>query len=191
VLVAYELGYRRQFGERASLDLSAFWNDYENQVVTRAIPPLGLSQLVTSRGHSRALGGEALIDVRALPWWRLTFGYALFDLDSSGGTGGFSPDKVTPRHQGRISSFMKLPLDLELDGTVYLVDTAEDLTGAKLDRYARVDLRLGYRPRPSWLLELVAQNAFDRHHLESTSLFSPDTRTEVERAIFARVTWRR
>ncbi len=191
VLVAYELGYRRQFGERASLDLSAFWNDYENQVATRPVPPLGLSQLVTSRGHARGLGGEALIDVRALSWWRLTFAYALFDLDSNGGTGGLSQEKVTPRHQGRISSFMKLPLDLELDGTVYLVDAAEDLIGAKLDRYARVDLRIGYRPRPSWLIELVAQNAFDRQHLEATSLFSPDTRTEVERAIFARVTWRR
>jgi iron complex outermembrane receptor protein len=190
VLIAYELGYRRQFGDRASLDVSAFWNDYENQVATRAIPPLGLSQLVTSRGHSRALGGEALVDVRALDWWRVSFGYSLFDLASGGGN-GFSQEKVTPRHQGRISSYMKLPLDLELDSTLYLIDEAEDLTGTKLDRYARVDLRLGYRPGQHWLVELVAQNAFDRHHLESTSLFSPDTQTEVERAIFARVTWRR
>lgn len=189
VLIAYELGYRRQFGERASLDLSTFWNDYENQVATRGVPPLGLSQLVTSRGHGRALGGEALIDVRALDWWRLTFGYSLFDLASGGGN-GFSQDKVTPRHQGRISSFMKLPLDLELDSTVYLVDDSEDLAGVKQDKYARVDLRLGYRPAPSWLVELVAQNAFDRHHLEATSLFSPDSQTEVERALFARVTWR-
>jgi outer membrane receptor protein involved in Fe transport len=58
VVVAYELGYRRQFGERASLDLSAFWNDYENQVATRPVPPLGLSQLVTSRaGHLAGLRG--------------------------------------------------------------------------------------------------------------------------------------
>jgi iron complex outermembrane receptor protein len=189
VLVAYELGYRAQIDDRVSIDLSAFWNDYER--LRRAVPiaPINLSQVVDNGSAGRGLGVEALVDVKALSWWRTTFSYSLFDFRERSPLAIANTEGLTPRHQWRVSSYMTLTKSAELDLTFYWVDDAEDLARAKIDRYTRLDARLGWRPAERLTLELIGQNLLDRQHLEANSLFSPEVNTEIERSVFARATW--
>ena len=188
VLIAYELGYRAQIDERVSIDVSAFWNDYESLREARAIPPLNLSQMLRNGSEGRGVGLEALVDFRALAWWRMTLAYSLFDFRESTDQPSANSRNLTPRHQWRVSSVMQLSKSLELDASYYWVDDAEDLALSPIDKYSRVDLRVAWQPTDAWSLELVGQNLLDRQHLETNSLFSQDVSTEIERSVFVRAT---
>jgi iron complex outermembrane recepter protein len=186
-LIAYELGYRTQLHDRVSLDVSAFWNHYDNGVSAPLVPPFFLSTSFKNDKRSRALGGEALLDWKARSWWKLTFGYSMVDVESAH-AGFFFDDKTAPRHQMRVSSLLDLPAELELDTTVYYTGSIDDLGRTSIDSFVRFDARLGWHPAPRFSIDLVGQNLFDRQHPEVSSLFSPDGVSQIERAAYVRMT---
>lgn len=55
--------------------------------------------------------------------------------------------------------------------------------------YVRLDVRAGWRVKPSWELSLVGQNLLTSHHLEflPEALSSP---TYIRRGVYLRSTWR-
>jgi iron complex outermembrane recepter protein len=187
VLTAYELGYRTQIHDRLSLDMSAFWNHYDNGVSAPLLPPFFLSTRFANDRRTRALGGEALLDWKAQTWWKLTFGYSMFDAESAHG-GFLTDDQTAPRHQMRVSSLLDLPAELELDTTVYYTGAIHDLSGSPIDSFVRFDARIGWHPLPGFAIDLVGQNLFDRQHVEVSSLFSPEVISQIERAAYVRMT---
>ena len=91
-----------------------------------------------------------------------------------------------PQHQTRLGSYLDLPGGLQFDAAFHYVAS---LPSSAIPSYARVDLRLGWKPAKNLDLSLGLQNLLDARHLE----FAPEafsSRTEVGRSAYGEITWR-
>jgi iron complex outermembrane receptor protein len=204
-LLAYELGYRGQPLDALSLDLAAYYNDYDglrsSDIVSSVVapgpcPPGGMCTFNTiefgNRVDARAWGFEASATWVPTTFWQLTGGYTYMRVDVDPRSGSTDPSAVdqegdTPRNQFFALSRLNLPFDMEFDASLYWVD---DLRSQAVGSYTRLDLRLGWRPLEQLELSLVGQNLTDARHAEfENGLFS--LRTQVPRSVYGKITWRR
>lgn len=198
-LVAYEIGYRWRAGRRLLFDLTGFYNDYEDLVTfatgeepfVRPGPPRPF--LVVPLRLRNGLDGETFGAEAAATWepvdvWRGIAAYSWLDTDVEvpGSASAESSAGGSPQHQLSLRSELDLSDRLELDGALYYVDT---LSSGGIGSYVRLDVRLGWRPRPDLELALVGQNLGDPGHVEFDSP-GVQPRTEIQRAVYAKVVWR-
>ena len=188
-LLAFEIGYRLNTFERFTIDITGFYNQYDNVRGTRVItlaPPTGTLE---NNLTVDTIGVEIASDVQLLDWWRLRGAYTYINMDVDGPinsslntTGG-----NTPHHQGSVRSLISLPYQVEFDSWIRAVD---QLSAANIPSYVELDLRLGWKPIPSLDLSLVGQNLLDNHHPEAApSLFLATQPTEVQRSVYGKITW--
>lgn len=201
-MIGYEAGLRWQPNDMLFGDFAVFYNDYDGLMSLefdepyidpndgRVIIPIRNRNL--TNGHSHGL--EALVTYAPVSWWRLTASYAFLDLtlDPRGqdiNRGGFY-DGATPRHQAGLRSQMDISNNVKLDVDYrYVTDierTPEDPSGAGIDGYSELDLRVAWRASPSIELSLVGQNLLHARHIEAGS---PQARGAIERSVYAKVTW--
>lgn len=177
-----EVGYRRQSGQRWSVDASIFCSYYGElrAVETSALPhvsfPAGIPVLVfpltiDNAGTGRACGGEIWATVRALSSWRLAPSYSYVKDDqwlpsAQGLLYNWEHRPPDLRHQALLRSQHDLPHHLQFDllARVRSRDSTYGLPGTFL-----MDARLGWRPARWGELSLAAQNLTNRHVLESVS----------------------
>ena len=143
----------------------------------------------------KVYGGEVEMSIVPVEGLRVVAGYAVLGFDDDGAP-SLNPafvgtEKQNPRHQVTLRTMFDLPMDLELDASVFYVDGLEGvvptLQTRGVDQYVRVDLRLGWRP-VEWLdLSLVGQNLADRRHFEFSDI-QFNQASQVPRAGYARVT---
>ncbi len=203
-LLAYELGYRGQLLDSFSLDLAAYYNDYDDlrsTDVTSPVPvvcppplpavPICNTLLFGNNLDAAAWGFEADGTWTATSFWQISGGYTYrrIQVDRSSSTdvtaAGLEGD--TPRHQFHLLSRLNLPHDLEFDTSLYFVDA---LNSQPVRDYTRVDLRLGWQPTQNLELSLVGQNLLESRHEEFESgLFS--MRSRIPRSVYGMVTYRR
>ncbi len=200
-LVAYELGFRTQATERFSWDVAAFYNVYENLVngLTRLdlayieagnliVPTLSANGL---RGHT--YGFELAGQYAVSDAWRLSASYGFRQMQlhtASGHETGFEREfeKKSPHNQARLYSSWDLSPEWQFDLGLRYVDEL----AARAPNYFTMDARLGFHPTKNFELAVVGQNLLDNHHME----FGDDAganftlSTAVQRAVFARATWR-
>jgi len=192
VLWAYELGYRIQPTPRVSVDLAAFYNDY-NRLLGRqpigVVPatPLDLLTLQsqnTLRGES--YGGEAMLTVAMTDAWRWSAGYSLVLVQAEGSPASevATLELNAPTHQVVLRSAYDFTPHLSLDGQLRYVDNVETVAA-----YVTADVRLSYRPTAHLELSLVGQNLLDASHPEQASTLGAST-LEVPRGLHGRITWR-
>lgn len=195
---AFEAGYRTRFLERFTLDLAAFYNEYNYLQTTRVggqtvlpsmpIPTVVQNIFLANRETAETYGLE--VDFRAdlLDWWRVIVAYTyLYNRE------GF-PD---PTHYGNVRSQMDLPFDLQLDVILYMVGnirvagsgSATLSSGSDVDSYERLDLRLGWKPAEHWELEIVGQNLIEQRHEEFDAELGISA-AEVQRGVYGQVTFR-
>jgi len=195
-LYAFEAGYRTHFLDRFTLDIAAFYNEYNylatvrpgSTIVDPFIPIPQVTQQVFLANRETAENYGVEVDFRAdlTDWWRLIVGYSYLYTRE-----GF-PD---PTHWGSLRSQMDLPFDLELDAVLYLVgnlgSSSNSLFGAATPTpsYERLDLRLAWQPTEHWEIEVVGQNLTERRHPEFPSEIGLRS-SEVQRAVYAQVTFR-
>lgn len=207
-LLAWEVGYRIRLDDSLAIDLAAFYNDYRTlgTVLPGSIqdmpgpPPFKLVPFpLRNEMHGETYGGELSLDWRVRPGWRLAAAYSYLDvqlhLDEPAiglaglnqiGLYGEGAEGDAPHHQLSLRSHLDLPYDLEFDTALYYVD---NLTNPGVSQYTRVDARLGWHPTEAFEFSLAGQNLLDDRHPESgTPLYSVPT--EVERSVYAKVTWR-
>ncbi|MDH3213092.1 MAG: TonB-dependent receptor [Myxococcales bacterium] len=202
-LLAYELGYRGQPLDTLSLDVAAYYNDYDGLrssdiVASSPCPappfPLGFTCNMISfsnRVDASAWGVEAIATWIPVPFWHLTGGYTYMHVDVDPRNSSTDPTAVdqegeTPRHQFFVLSRLNLPFDLEFDTSLYWAD---DLRAQPVGEYTRLDARLGWRPLDQLELSLVGQNLTEARHPEfENGLFS--LRSQVPRSVYGKVTWR-
>jgi iron complex outermembrane receptor protein len=196
-VLAYELGYRIQATDRFSVDLAAFYNNYDDllSIETGALflePPLVPERVVLpvqfdNKMKARVYGMEIAADWRWLDWWRWRFSYSHLhmnlttkpgsnDVTTAPGTEGGSP-----QNQVAVTSLVNLPRSFELDGIFRYVD---NLPGQDVGRYFNLDLRLGWHPTKNVELSLVGQNLLAGHHAEWSG------GTKIQRGIYTKATWR-
>ncbi len=205
-MIALELGYRLVPTGSFSLDLAGFMNFYDNlrsssfgtptPVFDPLAPPyvrqpMSLANDMDGKGY----GVELAAKWRTTDWWQLLAAYAYLhlDLEGEGPLGEQSAALFagnTPKHEVSLRSQMDLSKDVELDLWLRYVDRLRGMDDPKVDDYLTLDARLGWRPVNSLELSLVGQNLLDARHLEAVS--ESGTRvvsSEVERSVYAKITW--
>ncbi len=183
VLIAYELGYRVRPAENLSLDMTGFYNDYD-RLSSFNLP----SGMFRNAGEAESFGFEisAVWDI----WdnWRLAGAYSAFRLNEHTDPGiDEHHEERHPHHQFNIRSYLDLTDDLELNAAVYYVDEVAD-RGA--GQYVRLDVGLTWRPYHNVEISVWGQNLLDPSHREFDDTFFQSAPTEIERGVYAQVTFR-
>jgi iron complex outermembrane receptor protein len=191
-LWAYELGYRIQPAHRVSVDVAAFYNEYTDLVgrqPTGFVPgaPVGaltIQPLNTVRAES--YGGEAMLTVAPMDFWRLSAGYSFLTIQAHG---KLAPDAEplelnAPMHQVVLRSSYDFAPRASLDAQLRYVDNVQSVSA-----YVTADVRLSYRPTENLELSIVGQNLLDDRHPEQASNIGVPT-VEVPRGFYGKITWR-
>lgn len=202
-LVAYEAGFRWQAISALSVDLAAFHNRYDGLASLeqgtpfvrptdgRTIIPI-VSRNLTD-GH--ATGFEALVTATPAEWWRLTVSSSTLDMTLDPGGADLNRgrffDGATPRHQLGVRSAMDVSTDMQIDAFFrHLTDIRRMppiAAGTGIPGYAELDVRLAWRRWRPLELSLVGQNLLHGEHVE---FGAPASRGQIERGVYAKLTWR-
>lgn len=184
-LWGYELGYRAQLNTNLSVDIAAFYNHYTNssgeQEVSESLA------LIRSNVTTRTYGGELAGEWRMLTWWRVRPAFTYFQVRRSAPEGIEVESGEDPAHQLSLRSLMDLTNTLELDTTFRFVDR---LPGLGISNYQNLDVRLGWRPTSRIELSLVGHNLLEARHAEFRPEFIQTSFSQIQRGLFAKVTWR-
>jgi len=198
ILLVSELGYRFQPATWLHTDLAAFSGDFQNvrnfSPTPGATNPLDLT--LNNRASLRTYGAELSVAVHPLDIWKLRASWS--HTKRSGG----DDNAIVAPHQLALLSYVELPGNLELDTGLYYtgrLNVAERPPTIEIPGFWRLDLRLGWAPRPDLELEIVAQNLTERRHPEYAHLHIRATApfaelgtryNELPRSAYAQVTWR-
>ena len=199
-LLAYEIGYRIQPTPRLNIDVTAFYNDYSRLRSIDPLPPIApifpppVHPSVAGNNLSgESYGGEAAITFQAITnLWRLKGGYSFLKVQvhRSGGTSQSAElmyEGSAPQNQLFVLSSFDLPLHLQFDTTVRYVDRLLDPSVAS---YVDLDARLAWLPKPNLELAVVAQNVLHDHRPEFAPTFIGTQKTDIERGVYGKLTFR-
>jgi iron complex outermembrane receptor protein len=172
VLTAYEMGYRVQPIPELSLDIAAFYNNYDN-LIESYFQSGSFFPVYEQFQKAQIYGIEPSFTAQLQPWWKLSGSYSLasFHTDNSGIPGNFTPqgsslDDIDPTNQFSLRSSFNLPNNIDIDVGGRYVDKIAGANG-----YFAADVRVAWRPTPNWEVSVVGQNLFDADHVENPNVF--------------------
>lgn len=168
-VVAYELGWRHQFGPSVTADVATFYNEYDD---LRTTEPAGAAPLpFTFKNNLRARSHGTETTLMYQPFARLFFkvSYRWLDLDfleapntrdvAHGTTEGNDPE-----HLASVSAHASLPGNVEFDATLRHVSARPNPAS---DAYTVADLRLAWSPDGDrWEVAVTGRNLFCGLHRE-------------------------
>ena len=201
-LIAYELGYRLQPMEQLAFDFAAFFNDYDDlRSFEQGTPSLALSptphlQLPVRVGNNlygETYGFEGVANLRLAAGWRVQASYSLLKMNlhtraGSTDTTSESAEGASPQHQFGLRLSFDLPAGVELDTGVRYVGA---LPGMQLGHVFGFDVRLAWRPTKHLEFAIVGQDLAYRRHAEFLpSQIVPTQPTQMERAVYGKITLR-
>jgi iron complex outermembrane receptor protein len=201
-LIAFELGYRTQPDDRVTLDAAAFYNDYDTLrsgepgmplAELDPLPPhMVLPMVLANKMHGEAYGFELAANWQAAPWWLVRSGYTFYDLQlhpnaDSLDTIESQAEREAPRNLAFVQSSMNLSSAVDLDLVLRYVDA---VPAFDVGSYVELDARLAWRPREQLELFVVGRNLLEAHHQEYYPKYIGDLPQDVERSVYAGVTWR-
>ncbi|HSH72843.1 MAG TPA: TonB-dependent receptor [Methylophilaceae bacterium] len=196
-VIAYELGYRAQWGARVTTSISTFYNQYDDVRSVSLSPPdiflLRFPLFFENNVKGETYGIEANGNWQVLDWWRLYFGYSILEenLRVKSGEVDFTNAKNEigdPKHQVSIRSSMELPRNFQLDTQLRRIDSFTLNNGPTLGTvpsYTEMSMRLGWRVNQQLELSITAQNMLHDRHPEYG--FPSVDRVEIERSIYGKV----
>ncbi len=194
-LLAYETGYRFQATENLSLDITLFYNIYDNLQTYQLTNSL---QFINGM-EGKTYGGEVAAGWEPYPWLTTELSYSYIELQMDIGD-GLDPDyeivteESIPKHQVSIRSNIDLGHNVQLNLWGRYVDTLKTATtqahdlGMEVDSYVELDANIAWQLREGLELMLVGQNLLDNHHLEFIQEYFTAP-VEIERGIYAKLTW--
>ncbi|MFZ1986073.1 MAG: TonB-dependent receptor [Desulfatitalea sp.] len=200
-LTAYEAGYRFHPASQWGLDLTIFYNQYD-QLRTfvpgapfmEGSPPRWVVPFTTFNAmEGETYGAELAVEWRPLDWWRLQGAYSYLQMDLRDPLAdefmGEMVEGENPEHQLSLRSAMDFSHGIELDLWLKYVD---DLPTAlqSIPCYWTMDARIGWRATKNWSFDLVGQNLLDDQHPEFVNEVLGVPRAEIERGVYAKATWR-
>ncbi len=196
-LIAYELGYRAQFGAKTFVSASAFYNDYNNlRSLSPGPPPFGLPFKFANNLKADTYGIELSADYQILRGWRLHGGYDFLQEDIRVKSGQVDlnnalDETADPRNQFFLRSSMDLPWRTELDVNWRWIDSVRnDNNGVAgtIPAYAEVDVRLGWHATKNLEISIVGQNLLHEQHPESG--FPGPAQEQIVRGVYGKVAYR-
>ena len=119
-VIAYELGYRVQFDQKASASVSTFYNDYQHLRSLDLTPVTLLPLHYENDLEGHTYGTEVSADYQLLAWWQLRGGYDLLEEHIWVRPGGVDfenalDETADPKYQFKLHSAMDLPGRTALD----------------------------------------------------------------------------
>ena len=201
-LVAYEAGYRTRPVEAVYITVSGFYNVLNDTLSTELLPSFVESEPPPARvilpvqfanglhGHSQ--GVELTGDIRPAPWWRITGGYSYLDvvMTKDPGSQDVSQERryegLIPHHQLQLGSSTDVAGGWSFD---WLFRYVSRLPASSVPDYATWNLRVGWTVARDVDLSIVGQDLWQAQHLEWAAGAGSDA--EVQRSVYARVSWRR
>jgi iron complex outermembrane recepter protein len=191
-LLAYEMGYRSQLGQRASVDLALFYNDYRRIRSFEQSAGNPGEFFPANELHGDTYGFEAAGTLKCFDWWRLKPAYSFLKMElqrsaSSTDLTVAQQEGKSPRHQFSLWSQMDLPEHLSLDVIFRFMDR---LPGLDISGYGTLDARLAWQPNPWLELAIGGRNLLQDRHAEFAPSFIQTQRTEVERSVYGKITLR-
>ncbi len=196
-LIAYELGYRADLSDRLSSSISTFYNTYTDVRSTSYTPVTLLPLYFANNLEGHTYGLEFSADYQIRDNWTLHGGYTLLrehlwirpgqvDINDA------LNETADPQHQFSLRSSVDLPRALQLDAALRWVDTLHTNAGSTpgtVPAYFELDSRLAWRPLDALELSLIGRNLLHARHPEYG--FPNPNRVEIERSVYAEVTWHR
>lgn len=196
-LMAYEVGYRTAPFSQLSLDLAAFYNDYDHLRSQSFTSP---TQIYLSNNlHGHTYGAEATATWRVKDWWRLqpTYTLLLMDLAARTDRGGYTDNNSArqfegsnPQNQFSLRSSMDLPHHVSFDTTLRYVD---ELPASRIGSYFELEARLAWQITKNLEAAIVGQNLLHDQHAESGPSYIKTQNgltSEIPRSFYAKLTWR-
>lgn len=195
-----ETGYRRQWTARFSLDVDGFLGFYRRlstldpQAVEINAQPAGivmtLPMIYGNGASARTYGGELALSYTGSSRWRISSGYSFLRIDSRLTPGSQDQQAAalagsSPAHMFQVRSSIALNRRLEWGQTLYWYAALPNGAAAA---HTRVDSRLGWKAGERAEFSIVGQNLLRPGVMEFGNAFEL-AGTEVQRAVFGKVTW--
>jgi iron complex outermembrane receptor protein len=167
-LTAYEAGLRTQWGTRATLSVSAYYNDYDDLRSIESTPVDFLPLFWGNGMQGHTYGIDAWTAYSIADWWKLSAGLSLerehfrFKPGASGllGTAMAGND---PEHRAFVRSSMNLGRHWTLDADLRQVGALPD---PHVPGYTELNARLAWAPNDRWEVSLAGMNLLHPWHQE-------------------------
>ncbi len=208
-LIAYEAGYRTTIAKRLSIDIAAYYNDYDDLQTTEPgtpffeatpLPPhLVLPELKENLMYGETHGIEITANWKVTDRWSLSPGYALEQIhlhtepSSSDTTTGPFFEGGTPRSSAQLRSHFDLHQGIAWDASAYFVDRLTNQGTSNnqvIPAYTRLDTGLTWKPLEKFSISVFGQNLLENYHAEFEDKFGSMQSSQIPRSGYAKVTWR-
>ena len=196
-VIAYELGYRAQFGKKVSGVALGFLQRLRQFAKLELYPaPRFYLFILRTTTHGDTYGFEFSADYQMFDWWRLHGGYDLLkehihvkpgETDLYNGLN----ETADPQNQVFLRSSMDLPCRTQLDAGFRWIDTVHNNNGGTpgtVPAYAEMDARLGWHATKNLEISVVGQNLLHDQHPESG--FPGPAQEQIVRSVFGKITYR-
>lgn len=204
-VIAYELGYRAQTTKRFAWDISLFYNKYRHLMAYEGGTPYGdplyginvFPFSLYNSGNGETYGLEWTANFEVNKKWTLAGSYSWLNFDARYDDPNGDGDLPTsggafndPRNQIRLQSYWNFAPNWQLDLFVRYVDLLKEY---EVPNYISLDARLGWRPNKHLEFSIVGQNLLAPHHEEYYVYrqYCEPSVCEINRAVFAKMTWTR
>jgi iron complex outermembrane receptor protein len=194
-MLSREIGYRGQFGPRLNVDAAVFYNTYDNLISNEqqapAFVPYPLSVERFDNGLKGKIHGfEVSGNWQATPDWRLKASYSRAKMSLTNkpgytGLSAFGRVGSTPVNMAQLQSSHRLSHQIELDAFLYYSDP---LLNLEVERFTRMDLRLGWRPHSDFELSVTGRNLLQKRHQEYAS--QDVVPSQTPRSVLVQARWK-
>jgi iron complex outermembrane receptor protein len=195
IVRAYEIGYRVMPRDDLAIDVTGFYNYYDDLAsiatgssATLSDPFMGSYFYVPLVGGN-INGGETHGAELASTWevtkfMKLSGSYSIFvsHLDIIGSS-LVTKQGTAPNQEYNLRAYVDLPHNVQWDTMLYHVD---ELPALAVPAYLRLDMRLGWQPVRGVDFSLIGQNLLRSEHQEF-SQFIYQSPEEISRAVLAKV----
>ncbi len=201
-LVSYEAGYRTAILGNLSIDLSAYYNDYDQQNTdepgqpffenTPLPPHVVLPIVFQNLSYGETHGLEIAANWKINDHWTISpgFDFERIHIHASPGSQDMTTAPDTegsdPHFKAQLRSHVAVTQRLAWDLSAYYVAR---LIALGVPSYTRLDTGLSWRWSERFSLSVVGQNLLKDRHLEFVSGVGANS-TSIKRSGYAKLTWR-
>ncbi|WP_415896698.1 TonB-dependent receptor plug domain-containing protein [Neptuniibacter sp. QD72_48] len=197
-VTSYELGYRYFSSNQYTVDLSFFYNDYDNYLSFEQINPIVFQ--MDNKLSGKSYGMELSTVWQPMANWQLAASYSYVDVDMLADLDGMDPlsesvlNEAFAKNMVKLHSAWDINQAWSLDAWLYYIDEVPVpsnfalFEGISIDDALTSHFRLAWRASKDIELSLTAKNAFGSNSIESVGeTFSAPA--EIDRSATLSVVW--